>query len=584
MSSFSSRRSVIPNANSGMTKANTAAAAAALSPPRSTDPSLDNSVKNDRKKKSILPKIFGSKRSGRCSDEDEFKADIDRIAQFPDLEKMVDSKRKAFSSAPSPVMRKSYSGETSPAIEGLNLSNFEHHMAPTTEIQSLRVFVATWNVGGKTPNQGLNLQDFLLVEGSADIYVLGFQEIVPLSAGNVLVIEDNEPAAKWLSLINQSLNKPKNNVFSLDSSSDSRTSTQNNSKDTKSHFFQKSSLKELSRNYRADSSLLKSCNCALDSPSREQGRRLRKRNDLLNKLDPPLYRDPSMDQFHSIAEIPPPPKETQYCLISSKQMVGIFLSIWTRKDLVPHIAHLRVDSVGRGIMGCLGNKGCLSVSMSLHQTTFCFVCSHLASGEKEGDELRRNSDVAEILKSTQFSRIGKNPCRRAPEKIVDHDRIIWLGDLNYRISLSYDETRFLLEDNDWDALLEKDQLNTERDAGRVFKGFDEGRIMFAPTYKYSHNSDSYAGETVKSKKKRRTPAWCDRILWRGKGIEQLSYIRGESRFSDHRPVCAVFAVEVEARTRNNVVMNRFRKGYSYAFPRFEYDDTYCIPQRHSFYD
>lgn len=37
---------------------------------------------------------------------------------------------------------------------------------------------------------------------------------------------------------------------------------------------------------------------------------------------------------------------------------------------------------------------------------------------------------------------------------------------------------------------------------------------------------------------------CDRILWHGNGIEQLSYIRGESRFSDHRPVCAVFIVEV----------------------------------------
>jgi hypothetical protein len=37
-------------------------------------------------------------------------------------------------------------------------------------------------------------------------------------------------------------------------------------------------------------------------------------------------------------------------------MVGIFLSVWVRKELVPHIGHLRVDSVGRGIMGLLGNK------------------------------------------------------------------------------------------------------------------------------------------------------------------------------------------------------------------------------------
>lgn len=150
------------------------------------------------------------------------------------------------------------------------------------------------------------------------------------------------------------------------------------------------------------------------------------------------------------------------------------------------------------------------------------------------------------------------------------------------------------------------QLNVEREAGRVFSGWKEGKIFFAPTYKYSHNSDSYAGETTKSKKKRRTPAWyssislsftfsshliiytihfrCDRILWRGEGIEQLSYIRGESRFSDHRPVCSVFAVDVEVEAelvkKNN---SKFRKGFSCIANRMDqYDDF--IPQRHSFYD
>jgi hypothetical protein len=42
---------------------------------------------------------------------------------------------------------------------------------------------------------------------------------------------------------------------------------------------------------------------------------------------------------------------------------------------------------------------------------------------------------------------------------------------------------------------------------------------------------------------------CDRILWRGDGILQLSYYRGESRFSDHRPVCGTFIVEVEVLNR-----------------------------------
>lgn len=34
--------------------------------------------------------------------------------------------------------------------------------------------MATWNVGGKPPHDGLNLEDFLHVDDSLDLYVLGY--------------------------------------------------------------------------------------------------------------------------------------------------------------------------------------------------------------------------------------------------------------------------------------------------------------------------------------------------------------------------------------------------------------------------
>lgn len=43
---------------------------------------------------------------------------------------------------------------------------------------------------------------------------------------------------------------------------------------------------------------------------------------------------------------------------------------------------------------------------------------------------------------------------------------------------------------------------------------------------------------------------CDRILWRGAGLKQKRYDRCESRLSDHRPVRALFEVEVGAPRRN----------------------------------
>ena len=51
--------------------------------------------------------------------------------------------------------------------------------------------MATWNVGGKTPNNRLNLQDFLQVEESPDIYVLGYGHISYLEVFNVILFESN---------------------------------------------------------------------------------------------------------------------------------------------------------------------------------------------------------------------------------------------------------------------------------------------------------------------------------------------------------------------------------------------------------
>ncbi|TYI78495.1 hypothetical protein E1A91_D06G216600v1 [Gossypium mustelinum] len=398
---------------------------------------------------------------------------------------------------------------------------------------SFCVFVATWNVGGKSPDSKLNLDDILQVREESDIYVLGFQEIVPLNAGNVLVIEDNEPAVKWLTLINRSLNKanyvPLRGPRSVGSPEGSLV-------------FPKIKLRKASKALRTENKRkLKSCNCPIGLERKNSKefcfrcpQSQTNENDISSEDDEDGPNGPS--SANSI----------KYSLVASKQMVGIFLTVWMRKELVQYVSHLRISCVGRGILGCLGNKGCISVSMLFHKTTLCFLCSHLASGEKEGDELRRNSDVIEILRNTQFPRICKTLNSRVPEKILDHDRVIWLGDLNYRIALSYSDTGKLLKERAWDTLYNNDQLKIEREAGRVFKGWKEGKIYFAPTYKYSLNSDIYAGETVETKSKRRTPAWCDRILWRGSEIYQLSYERKESRFSDHRPVCATFWVSVEA--------------------------------------
>lgn len=40
------------------------------------------------------------------------------------------------------------------------------------------IFVATWNVGGRSPHQNLNLDDWLHASPPADIYVLGYDLVI----------------------------------------------------------------------------------------------------------------------------------------------------------------------------------------------------------------------------------------------------------------------------------------------------------------------------------------------------------------------------------------------------------------------
>lgn len=64
------------------------------------------------------------------------------------------------------------------------------------------------------------------------------------------------------------------------------------------------------------------------------------------------------------------------------------------------------------------SQGSISVSMSVHQTFFCFVCTHLTSGEKEGDSVKRNADVHEIHRRTHFNSLAG---MGLPKSIYDHE-------------------------------------------------------------------------------------------------------------------------------------------------------------------
>jgi hypothetical protein len=207
-----------------------------------------------------------------------------------------------------------------------------------------------------------------------------FQEIVPLNAGNVLVVEDNEPAGKWMELIYQALNRPPAHQDG-ESSGDELSPPASTSS---SRYPQPSQGRQVGRDpsnnaaipksssggvlfaqrppppprrlghksYRVDNALAKTCTCMSDPPGMQ--RRAREMREFLYRVEAAAASPGRGADEETLASIEG--GGMNYCLIARKQMVGIFLSVWVRRELVQYVGHLRVDCVGRGIMGRLGNK------------------------------------------------------------------------------------------------------------------------------------------------------------------------------------------------------------------------------------
>ncbi|XP_067348212.1 synaptojanin-1 isoform X4 [Channa argus] len=253
-------------------------------------------------------------------------------------------------------------------------------------------------------------------------------------------------------------------------------------------------------------------------------------------------------------------REHKYVLLASEQLVGVCLFVFIRPQHAPFIRDVAVDTVKTGMGGATGNKGGVAIRLLFHTTSICFVCSHFAAGQSQVKE--RNDDYNEITRRLSF------PMGRL---LYSHDYVFWCGDFNYRINLPNEEVKELIKQQNWDALTAGDQLLDQKNAGLIFRGFIEGKLDFAPTYKYDLFSEDYD-----TSEKCRTPAWTDRILWKrrkwnfNKTAEEMNlvgvpstsgeneddpdnpwspgtlkyYGRAELKTSDHRPVVAIMDVDI----------------------------------------
>ena len=388
----------------------------------------------------------------------------------------------------------------------------------TTE-KTVRVFMATWNVNAKKRHNEPDIGSWMLPPDDAedddntdtanadeaqrpctpaDVYAVGFQEIVDLNAANLVV--DRSASAPWDQLILATLHKTGKaykqiasvhlvglslSVFVKEryesAVSDVRVGTVGTgimgvggNKGAVICRFElfKSSICVVNTHLAAHQNKSNARNrdyhtilrraLLMPPPSAPAGRRKKLYTDTSNKLKlqpwnvepPPLDED---DEEELDAEEEDLAASVNATAANTATPAGQAKVAAESKREVVTVAGKAFDV---GNMKKLMSAGFTSLKKGI-QTTIATVSSELEQMQGPTEEMVKEGF-----------------------RIYEADHIFWIGDLNYRLKVkSMDMVHQLIDSSRFRALLKLDQLHTEKAARHAFVGFTEGRIRFPPTYK-----------------------------------------------------------------------------------------------------
>ena len=193
------------------------------------------------------------------------------------------------------------------------------------------------------------------------------------------------------------------------------------------------------------------------------------------------------------------------------------------------------------------------------------IINNINSLKNSGDI---NNNVNNINNINNITNSINNMNNNDSTLFKDSDIWILFGDLNFRVDMEYEEfSQYMKKGSSWNKLLDYDQFIKYKLASiDSMANIQEDEIKFPPTYKYIINSNEYdytpenpitsinqsQNENLKKSGKKRNPSWCDRIFYKknsyitkdGKkiltGVEYNNVMDENFQTSDHRPIYQIF--------------------------------------------
>jgi len=252
-----------------------------------------------------------------------------------------------------------------------------------------------------------------------------------------------------------------------------------------------------------------------------------------NILMDAIFDDPWTNAYRDVLS------KWDYVKVKTIRLQGLLLSLFCLRKHLLHLRDIETQYTRTGFGGMWGNKGAVTIRLSIYGCSVCFVNCHLTPHDHMLQE--RITDYNNIIKSQLF-RVKET------SNIFFHDYVFWIGDLNFRLVEGYssEEIERLVREGELIKLLGNDQLQRVMSSGEAFSELSEQLPTFPPTYKFEFNSSRYDFK--------RRPSWTDRILYKVNAnvyenltlhAEQVSY-RSIDEYvqSDHKPVVGEFIIKV----------------------------------------
>ncbi|XWS43920.1 hypothetical protein CRYUN_Cryun16bG0146000 [Craigia yunnanensis] len=174
-------------------------------------------------------------------------------------------------------------------------------------------------------------------------------------------------------------------------------------------------------------------------------------------------------------------ENTTFERMGSRQLAGLLVSLWVRKNLRMHVGDIDAAAVPCGFGRTIGNKGGVGLRIRVFDRLICFVNCHLAAHLEAVN--RRNADFDHIYRNMVFTRSSNllNNAAAGASAAVQTLRVTNITAFPQTAGANTEETKL--------DLAEADMVVFFGDFNYRLFGYDSGE-------------------------KKRIPAWCDRVIYR----------------------------------------------------------------------